>query len=116
MQTKPVTRGFTSCTASPLEIEAALDRAVAMIPSGGGNSDILAPWTVARLGSKLGIKVALSTSPDPVGVVEDMAEGWLDACRDALDRRLGQVDEVLRTAEAALQALFAEVRNRALAQ
>ena len=65
---------------------------------------------------KAPIAMATSTSPDPVGVVEDLAEGWLDSCRDVLDRRPGQVHEVLRTAEAAVRALVVEVKNRRLAQ
>jgi hypothetical protein len=115
MQTKPMTKTFTSCSASPVEVEAALDRLVAMIPA-DMNGDIMAPWAVARLGAKLGIVVAMSTSPDPVGVAEDLSEEWVDSCRDALDRRPGQVADVLRVAEAALRAVVAEVRNRGLAR
>jgi hypothetical protein len=115
MQTKSMTKTFTSCTSDPVTIEGVLNRLVALLPASDTNSDIMAPWAVARLGSKLGIVVAMSTSPDPVGVAEDLAEGWVDACRDALDRRPGQVAEVLRTAEAALRALIVEVKNRGLA-
>jgi hypothetical protein len=116
MQTKPMTKTFTSCTADPVEIEGVLDHLVSMIPASDRNAAMMASWAVARLGAKLGIVVAMSTSPDPVGVADDLSEGWLDACRDALDRRPGQVGEVLRTAEAALRALIVEVRNRGLAQ
>ncbi len=112
MQTKPL----TSCAADPVEIEVVLDHLVAMLPAADRNSEIMAIWAVSRMASKLGIIVATSTSPDPVGVVEDLAEGWLDSCRDVLDRRPGQVHEVLRTAEAAVHALVVEVKNRGLAQ
>ena len=98
----------------PVEIAEVIDRLAERIRR-DGNGDIYAPWAVATLASNLGVTVAIASSTDPVGVVRDCGEDWVDEIGRALDGYSGDVADVLRVAYAAIERIVGEVRRRGLA-